>query len=145
MLFPLISFLVLLSDQAVKYLIHSLMKPNQSVPVIKDIIHITYVQNEGAAFGLFAGMTPFLLISGGLIIAAIIYFHNKMRFNDRLRVPLALLLGGSLGNMFDRLFRSYVIDYIDFRFFPVFNIADIMINLGIFLMIVRLFMKEEKN
>jgi len=59
-------------------------------------------------------------------------------------VPLAFLLGGSLGNMVDRIFRSYVIDYIDFRIWPVFNFADIMINVGVFLLVIQLIFEKEE-
>ncbi|MBI5701664.1 signal peptidase II [Candidatus Saganbacteria bacterium] len=144
MLFFVVSSLIFLADQAIKYHVHNLMFVNQSIPVIDGIMSLTYVRNKGAAFSLFSGESAFLIIVGALVVAAIIYFHEKMEFNDFLQFPLAMLLGGSVGNIFDRIFRTYVIDYIDFHFFPVFNLADIAINISVFLIILRLFYKGRK-
>lgn len=145
MLFYVISFSVFLIDQCVKYFIQHQMSANQSIPLIKNILHITYVQNKGAAFGIFWGYSPFLIIVGAFVICAIFYFHFKIKSNNLLQVPLALLFGGSIGNIFDRILDSYVTDYIDFRFWPVFNFADIMINLGIFLLVLYVLFDRRSN
>lgn len=141
MFFFIITSLVFLADQAVKFRVHHGMMLNQSIPLLDGILSLTYVRNKGAAFGLLWGDSFFLILVGAVVVALIVYFHKKVKSNDFMQLPLAFLLGGSLGNIFDRVFRTYVIDYIDFHFFPVFNLADIMINVGVFLIIIRLFVK----
>ena len=147
-MFYLSALIVFFLDQAVKLAVVSKMFPNQSVPLIKDVLHLTYVRNTGAAFGLFYGK-QFLLIPVGIVLMAVIfgYYYFSSARRDWSRIPLGLLIGGSLGNTFDRIFRHFVVDYIDFRVFPVFNLADAMINLGVFLILVKfIFMKEnDKN
>lgn len=144
MLFFLIASSIFILDQMIKVIVKNSMCVNQSIPLVDNILHLTFVQNKGAAFGILSNMGWFLIIVGVLVICGIIYFHEKIKYNDSFQIPLAFLLGGSLGNMYDRISRSYIIDYIDFRVWPVFNLADIMINVGVFLIIVRLFM-EKKN
>lgn len=144
MAFTLITFAVFISDQIIKRIVAGAMAPNQSIPLLNNILHLTYVQNRGAAFGIFWGKTWFLLFVGAVVIAAIIYFHERIKFNDMLQAPLALLLGGSLGNLSDRFIFHYVVDYIDFRVWPVFNLADIFINIGVFLIIITLFIERKE-
>lgn len=144
MAFSLIAISVFVLDQIIKFIISNAMIVNQSIPVVNNIFNITYVQNKGAAFGIFWGIGWPLILIGILVILGIVYFHEKMKINDFTQLPLALLLGGSMGNIFDRVFRSYVIDYLDFRVWPVFNLADIMINVGVLLIIIHLF-QEESN
>jgi len=119
---------------------------HQSIPLISNMLHLTYVQNTGAAFGLLGGWRAFLLVIGFVVIIAILYINAHLTKKDHLHLPLAIILGGSIGNLLDRIFRSYVIDYIDFRVWPVFNLADIMINIGFLILIYQiLFNKEEKQ
>lgn len=137
---------VLLLDQLTKYLVLSRMGPNQTIPLIKNILHLTYVQNQGAAFGLFWGWRSLLVFIGIIIIALVIYYYHKSQRSLWMSLALGCLVGGSIGNIIDRVFRHYVVDFIDFRFWPVFNLADTMINVGIFLVIILLlFDKEGKN
>ena len=139
-----IAGIVLILDQVTKYLVGVGLPPYRSVPVIKGILYLTYIRNTGAAFGLFGGFRIPLIIFGIIISAIVIYFHFRISTkNYFIQGPLALILGGSLGNLADRIFRSYVVDFIDFRFWPAFNIADIAVNLGIVLLIARLIMRKE--
>lgn len=137
-MFVRLAFLIFFLDQLIKFFVHRYMYSGESVPVIRNFFHLTYVQNYGAAFGLLSGWRATLLLVGFAAIVLIIYINNHVKKRDFLHFPLAIILGGSLGNIFDRLFRSYVIDYIDFRFWPVFNLADIMINVGFFLALVQI-------
>ena len=137
MLFWAGALLVLALDQVTKFLVHLTMSPNRSFGLI------TYVQNRGAAFGLFQGTQVFLVIAGLLVILLVYYFHLKFKSGDLLQIPLGMILGGSLGNLLDRVFRHYVVDFIDFRFWPVFNIADTCLNIGVgWLILILLFKKE---
>ena len=145
MLFYLLALAIFLVDQFIKQLVHSTMFFGQSIPVLDGLIRLTYVRNTGAAFSLFLGFSPYLAIIGIAAVLAIIYFHFKIPKKDYyMHIALACVLGGSLGNVFDRIVRSYVVDYVDFRVWPVFNFADMMINLGMILIIIRLFQEEKK-
>lgn len=136
--------MIFILDQATKFLVHRALLPNQSLPLVKNFLHLTYVQNKGAAFGLLSGQR-ILLISLGILIAALIYyFHLKLKTGDRLQLPLGFILGGSLSNILDRISRHYVVDFIDFRFWPVFNFADIMINVGVGWLIFMLVFRKEQ-
>lgn len=146
MLFYLTALLVALADQAIKFAVHRQMFFGQSFYLFGKIVKLTYVRNTGAAFSLFTGLSPYLIVISIIIICAVIYFHYRVPLTDRLiQTGLAFILGGSAGNLIDRLFRGYVVDYIDLSFWPVFNFADTMINLGVFLIIIKLFSKGEKN
>lgn len=142
MLFIIVSLFVFLADLAIKIFIDKAMVVNQSIPLVGNILSLTYVQNKGAAFGLFWGSTWILVIIGLVAILGILFFQKHISKKSNLQIPLAFLLGGSLGNIFDRLFHSYVIDYIDFHFWPVFNLADIMINIGVFLIILYIMVNK---
>ncbi|MFC1496575.1 signal peptidase II [Candidatus Margulisiibacteriota bacterium] len=146
-MFYIIALLVFIADQTIKILIHKFIPANQSIPLIKNIFHLTYVQNSGAAFGFFKGQRIALLLIGLLVAGLIIYYANKVKSDKYYQIAFAFIMGGSSGNIVDRFFRFYVVDYLDFRFFPVFNLADIMINLGVFLLILKLlfFQKGEKG
>jgi signal peptidase II len=110
--------------------------------MIKNFLYITYVQNTGVAFGFFRDQRVPLLIIGFIVCAIVMYFYLHTRKKDPMvTTALAFIMGGSLGNLYDRLFHGFVIDYIDFRFFPVFNLADISINIGVALIICAVLIK----
>lgn len=139
MFFYSLALTVVILDQLFKYLVQRSMYLGQSIPLLNGLLKLTYVRNTGAAFSLFVGFSPYLAVVGAAVIAAVIYFHYRYRFyNSFLQTGLALVLGGSLGNLIDRIFRSYVVDYIDLTIWPVFNFADIMINLGVILIALKL-------
>jgi signal peptidase II len=143
MYFYVIALGIIILDQFFKQLVHFYMQLGQSIPVVNGILRLTYVRNTGAAFSLFVGFSPYLVVVGIIVVGAVIYFHYKMPGKDLyIQSALACILGGSLGNLLDRIFRSYVIDYIDIIKWPVFNFADIMINLGVILIALKLFEAE---
>ena len=111
------------------------MDIGQSIPVINNLLYITYVRNPGAAFGLLPYRTLFLVIVTLLVVGFIIYFYRTLPPGfGLLRFSLALQLGGAIGNLIDRVRISYVVDFIDVSFFPpVFNLADTAIVMGIIL------------
>lgn len=147
MLFYSIAFLIAALDQTLKYLVDKYMVLGQSLPLLGNIVRLTYVRNTGAAFSFFVGFSPYLAVIGLMVSLAVIYFHRRMPSkNYLLQIALALILGGSMGNLVDRVIRSYVIDYIDFIIWPVFNLADISINVGVFMLVYKLFEEGgEKN
>ena len=135
-------FAILAIDQISKTLIVANLAIGQSMPIIKNILHVTFVKNTGAAFGLFKNSTPiFIAISiiavvfiAGLILSSI----KKANFfsNKAFDIGLILILSGALGNLIDRLKCGYVIDFIDVRIWPVFNIADTCITIGTILLLL---------
>jgi signal peptidase II len=135
----LLVFLVLLADQASKVLVVRLMTLGESIPVIKDVFHLTYLHNPGGAFGILAYRTWFFILVALVVVLLILGFLRHVRPGDnRLTAALALQLGGTLGNLLDRIRQGYVIDFLDFRFWPVFNLADTSIVVGVFLLLWQL-------
>jgi len=106
------------------------------VPLIKGIFHLTLIHNRGAAFGILKNHTPlFIFIS--ILAVILIYFaiqNNKSQKYSFYNISLALILSGALGNLIDRLRLGYVIDFLDFRIWPVFNVADSAITIGAILL-----------
>jgi signal peptidase II len=111
----------------------------QSIPLIKNIFHITVVFNKGAAFGILQGKNSFLIYVGFVFISIFFVILYKEKSADLLLfVSYGLILGGALSNLFDRIFLGYVVDYIDLRIWPVFNLSDSCINIGI----ITIFLKS---
>lgn len=137
----LISVLIVSLDQISKYFISRAVSPGESIPLIKNIFHITLVYNTGIAFGMFKNQTAFFIIISLIAVALILHniFSQKSKkdFNKMEFFALALILGGAIGNMIDRIIFGYVIDFLDFRIWPVFNIADSAITIGVALLLIR--------
>lgn len=136
-----LSFIILIADQASKFFLNNHLYPGQSLPLIKNIFHLTLVYNTGIAFGLFKQQTAlFILLSLTAIALILINILNEGKRNqlDRLYwLGLSLILGGAMGNLVDRLRFGYVIDFLDFRVWPVFNLADSCITIGVILILLR--------
>ena len=127
-----ISLLTFVLDVVIKLIITNNFSYNQSVVVINNFFNITLVKNTGGAFSLFSGKVFYLIIISVFILFMIIYYIYKNKINDNLTlIGFALLLGGAMGNLFDRIYYGYVVDYLDFKFFgmnfPIFNMADVCI------------------
>src|SRR3989339_714753 len=146
----IIAIIAVIIDQVTKTIIRSKLHLNESIPVIPSILHITYTENTGAAFSIFSGQVQTLTIISIIATIIIIAFCvlEKNKFSLIQIICWGLLLGGTDGNLIDRLFRSSVTDFIDFTIinFPVFNFADIFIDVGAFLIIVHsiFFLKDDK-
>jgi signal peptidase II len=129
--------LVILSlDQLTKSIITKSLALNQSLPVIKGIFHLSLVHNRGAAFGLLKNQAP-LFIFTSLVAIILIYLDLRLhrhRQTSLYNISLGLILAGAFGNLIDRLFFGYVIDFLDFRIWPVFNVADSAITVGAILL-----------
>ncbi len=124
------------ADQLSKAAVQMLMCRGESIPVAPPVFYITYIMNPGAAFGLLANRTPFFIAIGVLLIVAVLVGYRRIpEENVLLRYGLALLLGGALGNLTDRLRYGQVVDFLDFRVWPVFNIADMAIVVGVCLLL----------
>ncbi|MBU1125763.1 MAG: signal peptidase II [Candidatus Omnitrophica bacterium] len=129
-------------DQLTKYLATHFLSRGESFPVIPKVFHLTLVYNRGAAFGLLKDQLPIFIVTSlvAILIVGISlrrYFHEK-----RYRYPLSLILAGALGNLVDRLLWGHVIDFLDFRIWPVFNIADSAITIGAIILGWTLFYRK---
>ncbi|MCX5657166.1 MAG: signal peptidase II [Candidatus Omnitrophica bacterium] len=131
-------------DRVVKYFVASRFFPGESIEVLKKIFHITLVQNTGIAFGLLRNKSnlSFVLFVLGLMLFSIILLRGKT-YSKIGKISLCLIISGALSNLFDRLVFGYVIDYLDFRVWPVFNIADASITAGVALIVREIFVKKE--
>lgn len=126
---------VLVVDQLAKLLILSRLRPGETYPLVPRLFHLTLVQNQGIAFGLFhdSGTLLFLVITLSLAVLVFIGFRTPPS-RPRTHVGLGLILGGALGNWVDRVRAGAVIDFLDFHIWPVFNLADTAISLGVALL-----------
>ncbi len=138
-------FATLILDQLTKFTLRQNFIPHQSIPLIKGVFHLTLVYNRGAAFGMFKNQT-FLFIVVSLFALIFIYFDlkNKKSESKIYTVALSLIAAGALGNLIDRIFLGYVVDFLDFRIWPVFNLADSAITIGAILLGFSI-LKEEKG
>jgi len=129
MIFVIVTSVILL-DQVTKFLALRFLQLNIPVPLIKNFLNLTLVHNRGAAFGFFQNqLLMFVLVS--FFAMGFIVFNLKNKKNSIiLKVSLSLILGGCVGNLIDRLRFGFVIDFLDLRVWPVFNIADSVITIA---------------
>ncbi len=141
-------------DQLAKYLAVVFLKPIESVPIIKDVLHLNYHENRGAAFGMLSeDRWIFITLSIIVILALGAYLYLGHAQNKLYAVSFSLILSGGIGNMIDRLALGYVVDFIDFVLidFAIFNIADSFVSVGAGLMILAILIdlikeiKEKKD
>ena len=112
-------------DQWSKYLIEQNVDLYQSIPVIQDVFHITYTRNQGAAFGILQGRRTFFIVITIVVLALLAYFYRELPLKNLVtRFAMGLAIGGIIGNFIDRVRLGYVIDFLDFRIWPIFNVAD---------------------
>lgn len=144
-----ISVLVIIFDQVSKLVIENILNVGQSITIIKNFFSLTYINNYGAAFGIFKNSPIFLLFIS--IVALILIYSNSFNFKSNKKNDLAfgLITGGILGNIIDRLFLTYVRDFLSFKLFswyaPVFNIADSAIFVGVILLIIAIIKGDDKH
>lgn len=145
MLLFVVAFVVLVLDRLSKWYVSTHMDMGESIPVIPDVFHITYVRNPGAAFGLWANQTGIFIIITVAVIVLIIAFARQVGPGQTLlRLALGLQLGGALGNLYDRVLSGTVVDFLDFRVWPVFNLADTAIVTGAMLFVLYLIFTWQK-
>jgi signal peptidase II len=146
----LISLLVILLDQITKWLIVSRMEYGESIQIIDNILYITSHRNRGAAWGILQGqMWLFYFITLIVIVGIIIYIQKAAKNKWLMGLSLGLMLGGAIGNFIDRVVRKEVVDFIHtFIFgynFPVFNIADSALCIGVILLMIQMFKDERES
>lgn len=141
---------IILIDQLSKFYIQETMTIGMSHPIITGVFHITYILNPGAAFGILENQRIFFIFIAIAMIFVVAYIYPKLSSNSSLlRLGIALLVGGAIGNVIDRVKFGYVVDFFDFRIWPIFNIADITIVIGVTLIIYSMVflsnIKDESN
>ena len=148
MIIIILSLLFTIIDQLCKLLIINNIHNN--ITIIKNFFYLTYTQNDGAAFSILIGKRIFLIIVTLVIIALIVHYIKKNNVKDKLNIlAFSLILGGALGNLIDRIIRGYVIDFISIKIFkynfPVFNLGDTFICIGVFLLLIISLRKDKTN
>lgn len=140
-------FVLILIDQVTKYFITANMKVYDSIVVIENIFHLTYVRNFGAAFSILQNKKIFFVVITVIVAMGIIFTIAKYSkgMHRAMLYSLALILAGAIGNLIDRIRLGYVIDFFDFRIWPVFNIADMCVVCGCILITYYMFFIEPKT
>jgi len=135
-------------DQLTKWLAVGHLKGIDTFPLWEGVLHFTYVENTGAAFGSFKDHRWVFMIISSIAIVALVAYYFLGRPHDRLTTTaLAFITGGGIGNMIDRVMLGYVVDFIDFTLidFAVFNVADSFVCIGVGLMFLALILSERKE
>ena len=156
LLYPAIILVGIALDQLTKWLAVKFLSPIDTLPLIEDVLHLTYVENRGAAFGMLADHRWVFIIISTVTIIAMLYVLFSARLPNKLyTVSVSMIISGGIGNMIDRTVLGYVVDFIDFRLinFAVFNGADSFVCVGAGILILALILdiikesrkREEKN
>lgn len=150
LLMPLLAIAAMVVvDQVVKYWTVAVIAPIGSIPLIPGILQLTYVENRGAAFSLLQNQIWLFVLLAAVVVGAIAYaFYKNLIQNTWGKISLLVICAGAVGNVIDRIVHRYVVDMIQVLFidFPVFNIADIYITVGVTLFVIYyLFQHKEPD
>ncbi|PES23270.1 signal peptidase II [Bacillus anthracis] len=150
MIYYVIALFVIAIDQISKWLIVKNMELGTSIPIIDNVLYITSHRNRGAAWGILENKMWFFYIITVVFVAFIVFYMKKYAKTDKLlRISLGLILGGAIGNFIDRVFRQEVVDFIHVYIFsynyPVFNIADSALCIGVVLIIIQTLLEGKKT
>ena len=148
--FVIVALLVVIFDQLTKYYVVENFYLGESVPVIENIFHWTYILNPGAAFGMLEGSRWFFVVIAVGVLGGIWYMKDEINEGGwMMQYGAALFGGGAIGNLIDRARSGLVIDFFDFRIWPVFNVADIAICVGVAMILWKVlgteFLTKEKS
>lgn len=145
----IIAVIVLIIDQLTKLFVTGNMVLYEDIPVISGFFHITYVRNTGMAWSLLSGKQFFLSIMAAIAIGVMVYYLMYKKPDKLTTVALGLMIGGAAGNLIDRLVLNYVRDFLNFYIFgydfPVFNIADCALCIGVGLLILASLLEDKKE
>lgn len=147
MLYIIVIVGVIVLDRIVKAAVAGSMSVGDSIPVLGDFFHITYIQNSGAAFSMLQNHPTILIILPAVVIliGILIICTGTKKYKPVFLWALSLMCGGGLGNLTDRLAYGKVIDMFDFGFFPVFNVADISVCVGCGLLVLYMIVYENSS
>ncbi|MCE5484044.1 signal peptidase II [Staphylococcus pseudintermedius] len=145
-----ITLIILIGDQLTKFIIRTQMTLGESFAVVPKFLYITSHRNNGAAWGILSGkMTFFYIITIIVLIALIVFYIKEVKNNMLMQIAISLLFSGALGNFIDRVSSGEVVDFIDtviFGYdFPIFNIADASLTIGVVLLIIVLLKDQNQK
>ena len=145
--FLTIFMIVFLSDRILKILVFENFSLGVSYPVLKDMFHITPVHNRGIAFGLFGNLDNIIFVCIAFFVLALMFYFVIIKRPESILLlsGIFLVFSGAASNLTDRILYGYVMDFIDLRIWPVFNIADSAITIGAFLILLYLFKQKSKT
>lgn len=136
--------LVVALDQITKAFVADKLSGGRVVDILGGVVSLDYTMNTGAAFSFFrSGSAVFALVAIAVSVAIVIYFRRVASSPLLVRVALGMILGGALGNLIDRIRLGYVVDFIDLHWFPVFNLADSAITMGVSLIVLYAIFQPE--
>ena len=145
----IIAVIILIIDQISKSLIEIFIDLEESITVIPNFFYLTVAHNTGGAWSIFSNHSYLLIIASIIAIILLIKFMFGFKNNLRNNLAFAFLFGGIFSNLADRLFLGYVRDFLDFKIFgydyPIFNIADITIVVGVFLLLIAIIKGEDRR
>lgn len=145
LVFFLIALLVVIADQLSKAAVAAHFLPDESRIVIPHVLYLTYIHNYRGAFGLF-GVHPLALAVAAAVIVILFYYgYRQGGATASTHIAFGLILGGAIGNILDRVRFHYVIDFVDLRWWPVFNVADSAITVGVAVLLVRMLWHERRQ
>lgn len=150
MIYAVMIVVMVALDRLSKVWAQDILMTKDTIPLIQDVFHLTYVENRGAAFSILHGKVGFLIAFTALVLIALLfllYTSAKKGESKVLLAALTLVIGGAVGNMYDRIVLGYVVDYFDFRWinFAVFNVADVFVVCGSILLGLYLIFIEGKD
>ena len=146
----IIAFCFFILDLISKQVVIRMIDLHESIKVSKNFFYLTYTHNTGAAFSILTGQRIILILVATIILAILINYIRKNTVEKKIeKLAFSLVIGGAFGNLIDRIIRGYVIDFIDVKIFgynfPIFNLADTFIVIGVLLMVITLCRKEVQN
>ncbi|MBP1950592.1 signal peptidase II [Virgibacillus litoralis] len=149
-LYYIIALVIIAVDQLSKWVITKKMEIGEQITVIENFFYLTSHRNSGAAWGILQGQMIFFYIVTVIVIIGVVYYMEKYAKDSKLlAISLSFILGGAIGNFIDRLFRKEVVDFFDFNLvgydYPIFNIADSTLVVGVILVLIATFIDEKKK
>lgn len=145
-----IALIIIGIDQLTKWIVVRSMELGEQITIIENFFYLTSHRNSGAAWGILEGQMTFFYIITVIVVIGIIYYMQKFaKYDKLLAIGLSLILGGAIGNFIDRVFRQEVVDFADFIIFnynfPIFNVADSSLTIGVILVIIATIFDELKQ
>jgi len=144
----LLSALLVGLDQLLKLWAIQALKPVGTYPIINNVLHLTYVENRGAAFGMMEGQKWLLVWATALVLLVLVFVILGGRIKQKFPLfTVAVILGGGIGNLIDRVYRGYVVDYVHVKIinFAVFNFADVCVTMGTLVLVCWLIFGESRR
>ncbi|ASK63567.1 signal peptidase II [Virgibacillus phasianinus] len=146
----IIALILIVIDQVTKWIVVKNMELYEQITVVKDFFYLTSHRNKGAAWGILEGRMIFFYIITTIVVIGVIYALQKYGKESKLlAISLSFILGGAVGNFIDRIFRGEVVDFLDFNIFgydyPIFNVADSSLVVGVILVLIGTFLDEKKK